>query len=48
MLMTQKCLLTVESVVQHPTDGTALLVCEVIHTLNDYFEKEEQKLDGQK
>ncbi|XP_045812617.1 uncharacterized protein LOC123906683 isoform X2 [Trifolium pratense] len=37
-------LLTVESIVQHPADGTDLLVCEVVQTLNDYFE--EQKLDG--
>jgi hypothetical protein len=39
-------LLTLESVVQHPSDNTDLLVCEVVHKLNDYFEKERQEFDG--
>jgi hypothetical protein len=28
------------------TSGTDLLICEVVHTLNDYFEKEEHKVNG--
>ncbi|KAL8106110.1 uncharacterized protein LOC141676531 [Apium graveolens] len=40
-------LLTVEFVVHHPIDNTdESLVCEVVHTLKDFFDKEFQKLRG--